>query len=418
MKKYDFKHFSVAVFIFCFLLMSMTGHSFAKERNHLATPSVKVSCTAETVSISWNEIAGAKKYIVYRKLPGESWSRIHVVDSDVRKAADHLTDYPGKKVYYTVRAEAEAVRSGYEQGKSVTYLSAPKLADARNVSGGVKISWKKVKGALGYRIYRKESQTGSWKRIAQVKDGSCVSYTDKKDLEGKKLVYTVRAIASNSISSYDKAGKMIFHSRKDIDPNKPMIALTYDDGPHTPVTNRILDALEKVGGRATFFVVGDRVSSRAAVVKRASAMGCSIQNHTWNHPNLTRLSASKINGQIENCDKAIQKAIGICPTLMRPVGGAVNDTVRKAAAHPMILWSIDTLDWKHRNASSVYHNVIGKVKDGDIVLMHDLYTSTAEASEKIIPKLVKQGYQLVTVEELAYYKGYSLTAGKTYSSLR
>lgn len=424
MKNFSLKNFSAVMFVFCFLLFSMTLSSLAKGGDGsnaemtLDTPSVKVSCSKGDVSISWNEIEGAKKYIVYRKLPKESWTRIHVVKADVLKAEDHLTDYPGKKVYYTVRAEAGNVRSDYEKGKSATFLSAPKLADAKVASNGVKISWKKVKGASGYNIYRKEFQTGSWKKIKKVEDGSTVSYVDKKAPKSKRLVYTVRAVAANSISSYNKTGKMVFNPSKKIDPSKPMIALTYDDGPHTPVTNRILDALEKVGGRATFFVVGDRVSSRVEVMKRASAMGCSIQNHSWDHPNLTKLSAAKIQNQIDSCDKAIKKAIGISPTLMRPVGGAVNDTVRKAVVHPMILWSIDTLDWKNRNASSVYNNVIGKVRDGDIVLMHDLYTSTAEASEKIIPKLVDQGYQLVTVEELAYYKGYSLSTGKTYSSLR
>ena len=203
-----------------------------------------------------------------------------------------------------------------------------------------------------------------------------------------------------------------------IDPSKPMIALTYDDGPYSPVTNRILDALEAVGGHATFFVVGNRVSTYESAVRRANSLGCEIANHTWNHTSLTSLSASDIAWQISRTNSAVKNITGKTPALVRPVGGAVNSNVKNAVNYPMILWSVDTLDWKYRNADSVYSRVIGHVHDGDIILMHDLYPSTAAASERIIPELVRQGYQLVTVDELAAYKGYRLSGHTTYSSLR
>jgi len=203
-----------------------------------------------------------------------------------------------------------------------------------------------------------------------------------------------------------------------IDPSRPMVALTFDDGPYSPVTLRILDALEAVNGRATFFVVGNRVAGCASVVRRANAMGCQIGNHTWDHTPLTNLPAAEIVRELEQCAGAVDEVIGRPPQMVRPVGGMVNSTVYAAVEEPMILWSIDTEDWCTQNAEKTYDAVIGHVRDGDIVLMHDLYPSTADAAEKIIPELVRQGYQLVTVEELAIYRGYTPGGHTTYSQFR
>lgn len=204
-----------------------------------------------------------------------------------------------------------------------------------------------------------------------------------------------------------------------IDPTKPMIALTYDDGPYSPVTNRILNALESVGGKATFFVVGNRISANLSSVVRADKIGCQIANHTWDHKGvLTGMSSASIATEISQCNTAIQNAIGKAPTVVRPVGGGVNANVLATINYPMIIWSVDTMDWKNRNANSVYNAVMSNVKDGDIILMHDLYPSTAEASERFIPELAKKGYQFVTVDELAYYKGVTMQGHHTYNAFR
>lgn len=202
---------------------------------------------------------------------------------------------------------------------------------------------------------------------------------------------------------------------KEIDPNKPMVALTYDDGPYSPSTNRILDALEAVGGRATFFVVGNRVAGCASVIRRANELGCQIGNHTWDHTDLTTLSASDIQGQIAKCNEAVAEVTGQAPTMLRPVCGCVNSAVCDAVDEPMILWSIDTLDWMTKDPNRTYQTVMDQVQDGDIILMHDLFVPTAEASERIIPALVERGFQLVTVEELAYYRGHTPSAHTTYT---
>ena len=201
-----------------------------------------------------------------------------------------------------------------------------------------------------------------------------------------------------------------------IDPNKPMVALTWDDGP-ADATSVILDALEAVGGKGTFFVVGQRVDYYPDNVRRAVALGCEIGNHTWQHAYLDTLSAEDIQSQIQRTNDKVEEITGVRPTIMRPTGGRVNSAVKENVGMPMIQWTIDTLDWKTRDAKSTIDAVLNNVSDGDIVLMHDLYDATAEASKTIIPELVSRGYQLVTVSELAQYRG-GLEAGKQYFSFR
>lgn len=203
-----------------------------------------------------------------------------------------------------------------------------------------------------------------------------------------------------------------------LDPSKPMIALTYDDGPYAPVGNRIMNIMNQYGGKCTFFMVGNRVASFADEVRRMANEGFEVANHTQDHKNLSKTSAAQIQAQVTACNDIIQTICGIRPTLMRLPGGNKNSTVLASTGMPMIMWNIDTLDWKTRNAQSTINSVLGKVKDGDIILMHELYTATAEATESLVPALTAQGFQLVTVSELAYYKGTPLNAGQLYYSIR
>lgn len=203
-----------------------------------------------------------------------------------------------------------------------------------------------------------------------------------------------------------------------LDPTKPMLALTYDDGPYAPVGNRIMDVMNQYGGKCTFFMVGNRITSYADEVRRMANEGFEVANHTQDHKNLSKTNAEQIQAQVAACNNIIQAVSGIRPTLMRLPGGNKNSTVLANTGMPMIMWNIDTLDWKTRNAQSTINSVLGKVKDGDIILMHELYSATAAATEALVPALTAQGFQLVTVSELAYYKGTSLNAGQLYYSIR
>ncbi len=203
-----------------------------------------------------------------------------------------------------------------------------------------------------------------------------------------------------------------------VDPSKPMVALTYDDGPQPSVGNRIMDCLAQYGGKATFFMVGERVGSYATEVQRMVAEGHEVANHSMNHKYLQKCKAAEIQAQVKLCNDAIEAACGVRPRLMRLPGGGYNSTVLANTHMPMIQWNIDTLDWKTRNAQQTINAVLSKVKDGDVILMHELYSATGDASMTLIPELTKRGFQLVTVSEMAEAKGYKLEAGKLYSSFR
>lgn len=203
------------------------------------------------------------------------------------------------------------------------------------------------------------------------------------------------------------------------DPNvEKLIALTFDDGPYSPVTNRILDTLEKHGAKATFFVVGNRVASYKSTVKRAHNLGCEIASHTWSHKNLTKLSVSEMNSEIKKSVDAITDVTGGNVTLVRPPEGGVNGTVQANIGYPLIMWSVDSMDWKHRNATKNYNTIVNHVFDGCIILMHDLYPATAETVEKLVPDLMAKGYKFVTVTELMEARGVSMQNGQKYSAAR
>ena len=220
------------------------------------------------------------------------------------------------------------------------------------------------------------------------------------------------------ISVVKRTGSEVYAGN--IDPNRPMVALTYDDGPSPTVTPRILKCLQDNGGRATFFMVGQKVIKSPDVLKQMVAQGCEVANHTFDHTLMTKVSPTDLANQLVTTNQAVSDACGISPVLMRPCGGAKTDAgmnIAGAISMPAILWSVDTLDWKTRDASQTIQTVLENVKDGDIILMHDLYDATGDASETIIPELVSRGFQLVTVSELASYRG-GMIPGKSYSQFR
>lgn len=203
------------------------------------------------------------------------------------------------------------------------------------------------------------------------------------------------------------------HIRKDLDPEKPMVALTFDDGPYDRVTNRIVKVLAKHDSRATFFVVGNRVERYADTMKNAYNKGNQIATHTFDHGDLSTMKKKQIRRELKRAFRVMKKINGENPTMLRPPYGNVNDKMRQTIRIPMIYWNVDTEDWASRNKDKILSRC-KSIKDGDIVLMHDLYPSTAAAVEKLVPKLRKKGFQLVTVEELFYYKGIDAKGGKVY----
>ena len=167
-------------------------------------------------------------------------------------------------------------------------------------------------------------------------------------------------------------------------------------------------------------MVGNRVASYASTVKRMADLGCETDSHTWAHTYLTNMSEGQILQSLNQTRDAIVAAGGNAPKGVRPPGGKINDAskaVLAKAGMPSIVWSVDTLDWKTRNAQKTIDTVLSQVKDGDIVLMHDLYEQSAIAAETLIPELTKRGYQLVTVSEMAELRG-GMAAGHSYGHFR
>ncbi len=202
----------------------------------------------------------------------------------------------------------------------------------------------------------------------------------------------------------------------DVDLIRPMVALTFDDGPLEGSTNRILDILEENGVRATFFIQGKQAALYPELVQRAYGLGSEIGNHTYNHKDLTTLEDREAMDQIESVNSLVAELTGRACALVRPPHGRGwrDSRVLELVPYPLILWSIDTKDWSTRDPSKTISAVLDGVKDGDIVLMHDVYVETAEAAAAIIPELIARGYQLVTVSEMFAAKGLDLSAGHAY----
>lgn len=193
------------------------------------------------------------------------------------------------------------------------------------------------------------------------------------------------------------------------------VALTFDDGPSRENTGKILDVLKSCGAHATFFVLGSRARVDGDILQMELEAGCEIASHSWDHPQLNKISWSKVKDQIERTDKIVKKLANDYEIkYLRPPYGAISDTMRKRMKKPMILWSLDTLDWKTRNAKKIFKKVKKEVKDGDIILMHDIHAETAESIKKVVPWLQEQGYDVLTVSELAERNGKKLEAGKAY----
>ena len=182
--------------------------------------------------------------------------------------------------------------------------------------------------------------------------------------------------------------------------SKKRVALTFDDGPDAKVTPQILATLQKYDAKATFFMVGRNVPKNATIVKQIYDAGHEIGNHTSNHKKLTALSISGVRQEVNSTSNAIYAAIGQYPTVFRPPYGATNEQVRSVMTIPSILWSIDTLDWKHHNPDKILAYVKASVKDGSIILMHDIHQTTANGLDNVLLYLQKQGYEFVTVSEI------------------
>ncbi|MFI0355641.1 polysaccharide deacetylase family protein [Actinomadura sp. 9N407] len=191
------------------------------------------------------------------------------------------------------------------------------------------------------------------------------------------------------------------------------VALTFDDGPMGS-TARLLDMLAAHQVKATFFLVGRNVEQYPELVRREAAEGHELANHSYSHADLGRSSTAKVTSELERTQRAIRRAAGVTPVLMRPPYGSTDKQVAAVTRRlelAQVLWTLDPLDWRFRDSGRVERKVVGGTRQGHIVLMHDIHSTTVDAVPLIIKRLAEKGYVFVTVSELY---GKPLTPGKKY----
>ena len=243
----------------------------------------------------------------------------------------------------------------------------------------------------------------------------------------KKIQQLEQQLASSGISpdapaaSVTETGDVVLQFYKPAyEADTKLIALTFDDGPGK-YTERLLDELKARGLHATFFVVGQNAQHYPALLKRMVEEGHVIGNHTMNHKNLTKLSESEVLQQINACADIVENASGVRPYLLRCPGGNVNDAVKKVLKDQhlaLVNWSVDTRDWQSRNTQKVLETAFQSgnygIRDGAIVLMHDVYETTLDAAVQMMDRLIADGYTIVTVPELLAARHEVVYAGVQY----
>jgi len=239
------------------------------------------------------------------------------------------------------------------------------------------------------------------------------------EIEGERQSIVIPYMALHTYMAVTENGTVIADTIRDLDPDKPMIALTFDDGPHYQQTPRLLELLDQYGVKSTFFILGDRShfsESNKKTVKMVADAGHEIASHTYSHKNLKTLTLEQLTEEIGRARENLYALTGEYPTFIRPPYGAYNDLVKEHCYAPLIIWNLDSLDWNYRNTEQVVDHVLAEAGDGKIVLMHDIHWFTVDAVEILLPELEKRGYQVVTVRELFYYKNVELKNGGIYHS--
>jgi peptidoglycan-N-acetylglucosamine deacetylase len=194
----------------------------------------------------------------------------------------------------------------------------------------------------------------------------------------------------------------------------PYLAMTFDDGPSAEYTPRLLDMLKARHIKATFFLVGKNVQAHPELVRRILAEGHEIGNHTWDHPQLSKLSDARATDEIEKTQDAIRAACGVTPTLLRPPYGALNKPehiwIPQQLKLNVIYWTVDTEDWKHPGAAAITQRVLAGARPGAIILQHDIHGQTIDAMPAALDGLIAKGYHLVTVSQLIALESHELSS--------
>ncbi|MFQ9516141.1 MAG: polysaccharide deacetylase family protein [Eubacterium sp.] len=180
----------------------------------------------------------------------------------------------------------------------------------------------------------------------------------------------------------------------------PKVALTFDDGPSSRYTEKLLDGLKERDVKATFFVMGESVSENSEIIKRMYEDGHLIGNHTYTHADLAKTDFNTACREINETNSCISNITGYTPKYIRPPYGDWDQRLLEETDMSVVLWTIDPEDWKDQNAGIVASRVLKSVRSGDIILLHDIFKSSVDAALIIIDKLQDKGYHFVTVDKI------------------
>lgn len=220
------------------------------------------------------------------------------------------------------------------------------------------------------------------------------------DLGGEEIALPISSFFDVLESSYLLEKDAELYQAYFAQKNKKVVALTFDDGPNPSTTTQALDTLAKYNVKATFFVLGKNIAGNEDLLKRMKSEGHVVGNHSWDHPVLSKLTLEDAKKQITDTEDALTKVLGSSSKLMRPPYGAITDDIRNSLDLSFIMWNVDSLDWKSKNETAILTEIQHQVRNGSIVLMHDIHGATVNVLPKIIEYLKEQGYTFVTVPEM------------------
>lgn len=377
---------------------------------------VVVGTSDNSAKLSWKRVGSSDGYFVYQK-KGDKLKKVKTV-KDPQKLGCTVKNLDDSTAYtFVVKAFKQNKKKLVESEKftEVSAFTNPKqqVAEVETVQpNSLKISWQANSKCGGYEIQYAKSKDFSDKQSINVKDVNSdstdvmeLAVGDEYNVRVRSYVYFNEQKINGKWSKIKNAKVLDAAGIAKVDASKPMIAVTFDDGPgYNGASDKILDVIEKYHIKATFFMLGLNSSKLTKNVKRKVALGCQIANHTYNHEHYGK---NVTPNDIIKASDAIEKACGVRPTAFRSPGGITTELIRntcKQEKMPLYYWSLDTQDWKSRNADKVYNAVVKNVSDGDIILMHEIYGSTADAFERMVPVLLKKGYQFVTCDELVAAK--------------
>ena len=318
------------------------------------------------------------------------------------------------------KSEAEALEIGVEPNNTEQART-----DSRKVTRGILAGLVMV--GIGLTAWRVVTWQGNYRRengVEQVKEVGAEPEMTEEEKAAEAERQRQAELAEQERQRQEEIARERQQRAEQIEQastsGRPLVALTFDDGPSGATTPRLLDILKEKNVKVTFFVLGGMLSARPDISQRAEAEGHEVESHTMTHKNLEKATLGEIQWEVASMNQVFQEKLGHVPKMTRPPygNGIRRAEVTQNIGTPMIYWSVDTEDWRSRNAAAVQERIRQDAYDGAIILMHDIYPSTVDAVAGVIDEFRAREYEFVTVEELAKARGVEMVNGVTYFNFK